>query len=156
MDAEIIKSEIPWEYYIVRRSDGTATGNVYLDSQLVYRAELTLVPEDYGYDSFEELPDDAYVNQIQNRFGYTLWKVLYDAQDPKERGQMTPHEEHVENITSLRLNAYVAWENGNFAEASLHLANANIEATLAVGKLLQEQNPPQTLVQAVTKPRQGL
>lgn len=87
MPDTVIEGDLPWNYYIVRRPGGTATGNVYLGGDLIYRCDLEIDPEDYGYDSFEDIPDSTFKARTQAMFAHTLWGVLYEAQPKKERGQ---------------------------------------------------------------------
>lgn len=87
MTDRVVKATPQWEYYIIARSDGTATGNVYLGNDLVYRCNLDIVPEDWGYTHPDDVPEDLLIERIQHHFAHTLWGVLYEAQSKKERGQ---------------------------------------------------------------------
>jgi hypothetical protein len=85
MQDEVFEGPVPWEFYVRFHNDGTAHGNVYLGTDLIYRtfinAETTAI-----WDEDEPFTLKDAVSITQSRFANTLWKVLFDAQPDRHKG----------------------------------------------------------------------
>ena len=84
MPDRVVRADVPWETYVRVHDDGTAHGNIYIKDMLVYQCEISSDDWDASPGGYT---DEEALNATWHQFGFTLWKVLFEAHDPKERGQ---------------------------------------------------------------------